>query len=554
MAACSGANSCSTGGKNKMPRRVRPSTAKKTGAKITLTGLDEKLSRKLSRPLEWYADRIIAHFLPYFRKADCPAMTIREGKQKVSLNDRFAKTVAPNAVSRPFKVEEESYTLTGYRITSGEERDNMLVFAARGRAVTRERLARHIPGLERKLDNEDGTTAAYLGFIEGAGLDAMVRTDRLGFELDEDGDEDDLIDGARSLTAVRDGALTAVREELAAFLGRVQEQKEEVVTRYVTQQAPEYRRLLKNRKAQVLDGVSANPRPKEIEAALGRVWVEQKADLKEEGRALLAFEPGSDTLAQYQKQMEGFVEKFEELDQTSLAQHVIHRRIVLNLLDQALQRDDDTGRYQLEAVVHRLVHPMRKSSDEIEFEEQNLWILDDRLTYHEFMESDKELRASERMESESASRPDILAVFNRTLAFREGRDPTTSFVVVEFKRPDRKNFERAPLSQVYDVVREIRAGTFKDRKGRPVEGTSKNAPAFCYVVCDINEIVERGAVDAGGQLTPDGRGYFGYNGQLKLYFEIISYEKLIGDALRRNRMLFEKLGLPTARLADDEEP
>ena len=54
-----------------------------------------------------------------------------------------------------------------------------------------------------------------------------------------------------------------------------------------------------------------------------------------------------------------------------------------------------------------------------------------------------------------------------------------------------------------------------------------------------------------GQLTPDGRGYFGYNGQLKLYFEVISYEKLIGDALRRNRMLFKKLGLPTDRLGDD---
>jgi hypothetical protein len=71
------------------------------------------------------------------------------------------------------------------------------------------------------------------------------------------------------------------------------------------------------------------------------------------------------------------------------------------------------------------------------------------------------------------------------------------------------------------------------------------------VICDINEQVERGAVDAGGQLTPDGRGYFGYNGQLKLYFEVISYEKLIGDALRRNRMLFKKLGLPTDRPGDD---
>jgi hypothetical protein len=502
----------------------------------------------LSQPLEWFADRIIAHFLPYFRASDCPAIKIGDGGPKLDLNGRFKETVSPNAVPRPFQVGDQNFTLTGYRINSAEARDNMLVFAARGRAVKRERLARYEKALERKLDNGDGTTSAYLGFVEGTGLDMMVRTDRLGFEIDED--EDDLIE-TRSLNSIRTGALTAIREDLAQALGRLREQKEDAVLRYVSQQAPEYRRLLKARKSQVLESLPPNPRPRDIEAALGRVWVEQQADLKEEGKAILAFDAGSDTFDQYQRQMEGFLDKFEELNQTSLAQHVIHRRIVLNLLDKALQRDDDTGRYQLEATVHRLVHPMRKSSDEIEFEEQNLWILDDRLTYHDFMDSDKEMRTSQRIDSTSATRPDILAVFNRTLAFREGRDPTTSFVVVEFKRPDRRNFERAPLSQVFDVVREIRDSKFKDGKGRPVEGASKDAPAFCYVICDINEQVERGAVDAGGQLTPDGRGYFGYNGQLKLYFEVISYEKLIGDALRRNRMLFKKLGLPTDRPGDD---
>ena len=143
--------------------------------------------------------------------------------------------------------------------------------------------------------------------------------------------------------------------------------------------------------------------------------LERQADLKEEGKALLAFEPGTDTLEKYKEQMEGFLAKFEDLDQTALAQHVIHRRIVLNLLDQALSRDDDTGRYQLEAVVHRLIHPMRKGSEEVEFEEQNLWVLDERLTYHDFLESDKELRASTRVETTSRTRPDLLAVFNRTL-------------------------------------------------------------------------------------------------------------------------------------------
>ena len=319
------------------------------------------------------------------------------------------------------------------------------------------------------------------------------------------------------------------------------------MTSYVASHAPEYRRLLTTEKARVLANLSSSPKPKEIEAALGKVWVERQAALKEEGRKLLAFEPESETLDAYQTQMEGFFERFENLDQTALAQYIIHRRVVLNLLERALARDDETGRYQLEAVVHRLIHPMRKGSDEVEFEEQNLWILDDRLTYHDFLELDKQLRSSKRLENDAQTRPDLLVVFDRTLTFREGKDPATSFVIVEFKRPDRKHLERSPLSQVYDQVRDIRQGDFKTRQGRPIDGASRDAPAFCYVVCDITDAVIRGAEDAGGQLTPDGRGYFGWNPQLKLYFEIISYEKLVADALRRNRMLFQKLGLPTDR-------
>ncbi len=43
--------------------------------------------------------------------------------------------------------------------------------------------------------------------------------------------------------------------------------------------------------------------------------------------------------------------------------------------------------------------------------------------------------------------------------------------------------------------------------------------------------------------TPDSLGFFGYNTNLGVYVEIISFDKLVGDAKKRNAMLFEKLGL-----------
>ena len=43
--------------------------------------------------------------------------------------------------------------------------------------------------------------------------------------------------------------------------------------------------------------------------------------------------------------------------------------------------------------------------------------------------------------------------------------------------------------------------------------------------------------------TPDTLGYFGFNTNLGVYVEIMSFDKLVGDAKKRNAILFEKLGL-----------
>lgn len=42
---------------------------------------------------------------------------------------------------------------------------------------------------------------------------------------------------------------------------------------------------------------------------------------------------------------------------------------------------------------------------------------------------------------------------------------------------------------------------------------------------------------------PDNMGYFWYNPNNKAYVELISFEKLLGDAKKRNLALFKKLGL-----------
>lgn len=175
---------------------------------------------------------------------------------------------------------------------------------------------------------------------------------------------------------------------------------------------------------------------------------------------------------------------------------------------------------------------------------QNLWMIDERLAYHTFLGSDMPLDSVSFITSESEARPDLL-IFQRALSFAEDEGALNSIVIVEFKEPDRSDYTREdPVDQVYRLIRDIKGGHFKDKNGREIKVQSDRLPAYAYVICDTTKEVEIIAQDKGMWPTPDNLGYYFFNATLSTYVEIISYTKLLQDAKKRNRILFDKLNLP----------
>jgi len=151
----------------------------------------------------------------------------------------------------------------------------------------------------------------------------------------------------------------------------------------------------------------------------------------------------------------------------------------------------------------------------------------------------------EPVDVKNKKRPDIL-VFNHPIAFVDQEPPFSSVVVIEFKRPMRKDYnedEENPVSQVWGYIRDIQEGNKQDKNGRPIN-PQKGLPYYAYIVADLTKKLRVIAEDYGLISTPDNEGYFGYNKNLEAYVEIISYDKLLRDSQQRNRVLFEKLNLP----------
>ena len=67
---------------------------------------------------------------------------------------------------------------------------------------------------------------------------------------------------------------------------------------------------------------------------------------------------------------------------------------------------------------------------------------------------------------------------------------------------------------------------------------------YCYVIADMTTKLKDILEDKDFEKTIDADGYFYFHKQHRAYIEVISFRKLLEDSKKRNRALFEKLGLP----------
>jgi hypothetical protein len=522
-----------------------PSVPSELDLPLTSVRLVDMLSpykEECPRSLSIIGHRIVEHCLPFFLDPNCPEVTLSDSNETIDLNEHFRQHFAEKASSCEFSVGDQSFTLRGLRLYNPHETYHRLLYAANSREVLSERLEKYLPNLQRRLFDDVGSFV-YLGFVEGDYLNNSVNSERTAFSFPVEREEGSMLTEV-TLSAVRQGALACVSQDLKTFLDEINQEKRSKIEAYIAEQAPQYRPLRRHLD-EFIDLIRPGVAGRELELALHEQLYEKERQLKTES-SLLMSEANRESLRpeEYEAKVNDFLERANEFGKSSLAQHVAHRRVILEFLEKSLQADPESGRYSLEEVVHRIIYPMKTTSEEVPYEQQNLWIIDERLSYHAFLASDVALRAMTPIDNASGSRPDLM-IFDNALSFNEGETPLQSVVIIEFKRPNRSEFSKEdPIEQVYRLIREIKRGHFKDKDGREIKVQSDQMPVYAYVICDTTKEVDILAEDKNLIRTPDRLGYFGYNANLSAYIEVISYDKLLRDAKKRNRILFDKLQLP----------
>jgi hypothetical protein len=391
-------------------------------------------------------------------------------------------------------------------------------------------------------DEESGKYYLIAGYIESDYLNKNVNDERTEIEFSKDGLFDaELISKKELYTAVE----PVIRKHFETVVENFRQKKFDTINNFIAEKAPQYRILSKH--LAVLDSivVTDNMTEQDIDLKLYKAYQDIDFESRKEVNKILQSisetEENPDTL---RKKYLEVLHNLTELNKSKLAQYVVHRKYIIELFEKSLDLNLK-GKYELEKTVHDIVFPTKKDSDEVLFEDQNLWLIDERLSFHTFLTSDKPLNSIEGLETDSTERPDLL-IFNNPISFIEGEDtPFNSVVLVEFKRPMRDNYDPDkdnPIEQIYDYVSKIRVGKQITRNGRryPI---NEQTWFYTYLVCDINDKIAKWASYAKLSKTYDGLGYYGYNEDLKCMIEILTFDQVLANAKKRNRVLFNKLGV-----------
>jgi hypothetical protein len=510
-----------------------------TKTRIELKQFFDEYQQQFPKTIDLVALRIIEHYLIYFISETCPMISIFDNHQTMILNELYNKGISPYLQRQNFTAKYETFEIINAKVEiSRRQSRSEIHLCANYRDVLTERLSKWLPDLDRMTD-EDGKQFVFFAYISGKYLDEHVNAERTGFFIEDEGG---------FLVSKRDILMAAINHlknnYLKPYLASIQQTKQQRIETYIKNTAPQYRPLLKYQPASLQEIPLKSLQDGSIDLELYKVSAKIELELKEKGQKFLSNQlTDIKDLARYKAEYNQYIEQENDLGKAKLAQYIAHRKVILTLLSNNLEHGDD-GKYSLEESVHGLIFPLRQTSDDIDYEKHNLWIIDEKLAYHKYLASDQPLNTLTPVMIDSDDRPDII-IFNSPFAFVDNSMPFSSVVIIEFKRPMRHNYpvDSNPFEQVYGYIRKIHQGNVTDKHGRLIS-VSQNTPFYSYIICDLTNKMRQLAENQDFTEAPDKIGYFKYHSQLRSYIEIISYSKLLEDAKKRNQVLFDKLNLP----------
>lgn len=502
----------------------------------------------IDKRLEVIARKLVERLLVFFvdKTKKVPQIILREedDSEVICLNDYVGEGKDITLVEeKPLPLEGKdnktiNLTVQVYKIFFSTM-SNKISLTANKREVTDTTLHRYVPEFRDPLimiDSKGGTKNYVVkAYVMGSFLDENVTVERDGFVISKT--EDDVFSEI-SEAEIEKAAAQVVKSCFEDEVHRRFEEKKKKVSQYIIQKAPWHKSLENDID---IEGMPMSMSEQDIELRFQKCKFDKEQALRIAIHNLNNNEQDIKTSSDIVKeQVDQLFQDVTEVAKNDLIHYVCNRKRVLDLFD-SLRARKENGKPHLESDIHNLIYPMRRTSLDTSYDEHNLWLLDERLVFSQYIASDKVISSKDHDE------PDLVTFFDNRVFMRNGDNAITAPVsIYEFKRPRREEYTDSenPITQACRYARKILEGKYEIPNGSEnIRVDKAHTPVYLYIVADIVSKIKQFADEASLTETPDGEGYIGYIKAYNAYIQIMSFKKVVDDARMRNAIFFRKLGL-----------
>lgn len=500
------------------------------GTVVDLHPFKEVYARAIPKKADTIASRVLAHFISYFINISHPRIRIIDGEKEIDLFDQFTESTERD---QDFKFElaidtgEQDFVLHCFllpkSISDDEKSTNALYLGANGRAVRR-----------FDMDGVFGLKAisgkfAFLGYVESQALDQAVNETRTDFSLSDE-DIESIVDQAKSL------AKSFLEPEL-----KVIREKQMVVVSTLRKEHPRFLTVTVEPEKVANDLHLSTQKEEDIYLELSRRSYRDYRRRKNNFKTSVKKD-----LPDIDKKAKEFVNGLQSESISSLAEYVMKRKLILDVFEEAQRYTDaDAQKSEYESVVHDIVCPLQSTSDDLNYDDHNLWIVDDRLAFYSYFNSDKQMKSQVEAPQAPLKRPDI-SFFDLGLGF-QNNDAAQPITIVEFKKPKRDDYTMSdnPISQVRNYVDDMRQARNAVRHdGVVLREVSEHTPFTCHIIADVTPSLMKVMRQLGPFHQKAGTNcFYKWDEEFRTFIEISSFTDVLQSAKARNKAFFAKLGI-----------
>lgn len=238
---------------------------------------------------------------------------------------------------------------------------------------------------------------------------------------------------------------------------------------------------------------------------------------------------------------QSYVEKIQELasridagKKEALAEYVIHRKSIIELID-AARKFDDKDKRGSEDEVHSLIFRRFSDSVDIEYFQHNLWLIDDALAFLPYVSSDRTMHGGGRKKGDKVT--DLL-FYDDTMVL--GDEDGSTLTIVEFKKPSRNDYrfgpaKTDPVTQVIDTLEKaVAAGGITRTDGQHMSFRNVSRRT-AYIVADLTPTLTKVLERHDFRNPHDPKIWTKYFGNGEIFIQAFGYDTLVSMAKKRNQ-------------------